>query len=96
VGAYLSQRAMTSARAATTTHIASDTTGRMSAKRVFASIERIGTRPSDLRHIVLTHWHPDHMGSAAELRRLTGAQVAIHELDAPVPGGASGPRRAGG
>jgi len=57
------------------------------ASRVLAALERLGHRPGDVRQIVLTHWHPDHMGSAAELRRLTGAQVAIHELDAPVPGG---------
>jgi glyoxylase-like metal-dependent hydrolase (beta-lactamase superfamily II) len=64
-----------------------------SAKRILASIERIGARPSDLRHIVLTHWHPDHMGSAAELRRLTGAQVAIHALDAPVLAGRERPAK---
>ena len=58
-----------------------------SAKRILASIEQIGVKRSDLRYIVLTHWHPDHMGSAAELRRLTGARVAIHELDAPVLAG---------
>lgn len=55
-----------------------------SAKRVLASIERIGCRPSDLRYIVLTHWHVDHVGGAAELQRRTGAQVAIHALDAPI------------
>jgi len=64
-----------------------------SAKRILASIERIGAKPSDLRHIVLTHWHPDHMGSAAELRRLTGAEVAVHELDAPVLAGRERPAK---
>jgi glyoxylase-like metal-dependent hydrolase (beta-lactamase superfamily II) len=57
------------------------------AARVLAAVERLGRRPGDVRHIVLTHWHPDHMGSAAELRRLTGARVAIHELDAQVLAG---------
>jgi hypothetical protein len=64
-----------------------------SAKRILASIERTGARPSDLRHIVLTHWHPDHMGSAAELRQLTGARIAIHELDAPVLAGRERPAK---
>ena len=62
-----------------------------SAKRILASIERIGSRPRDLRYIVLTHWHLDHVGGAAELQRRTGAQVAIHTLDAPVLSGKERP-----
>ena len=58
-----------------------------SAKKILASIERIGCRPGDLRYIVLTHWHLDHVGGAAELQRRTGAQVVIHALDAPVLSG---------
>lgn len=38
---------------------------------------------SDLKLIFLTHAHVDHAGSAAALKRLTGAPVAIHLLDAP-------------
>ncbi len=37
---------------------------------------------SDLRLILITHAHLDHYGSAAALRRLTGAPVAIHRADA--------------
>jgi len=36
----------------------------------------------DLRLIFITHAHLDHYGSAAALRRLTGAPVAIHRADA--------------
>jgi glyoxylase-like metal-dependent hydrolase (beta-lactamase superfamily II) len=64
-----------------------------SAKRILASIARIGANPSDLRYIVLTHWHPDHMGGVAELKRQTGAQVSIHELDAPVLAGRERPAK---
>lgn len=35
----------------------------------------------------LTHSDIDHVGSAAELRRKTGAKIAIHEADAPVVAG---------
>jgi glyoxylase-like metal-dependent hydrolase (beta-lactamase superfamily II) len=35
-------------------------------------------------HVVLTHWHPDHTGSAAEVRARTGATVLAHRADAPV------------
>lgn len=37
----------------------------------------------DLRIIVITHAHLDHYGSAAALRRATGAPVAVHHADAP-------------
>ena len=36
----------------------------------------------DLRLIFLTHAHFDHFGSAAQIRALTGAPIAIHEADA--------------
>jgi glyoxylase-like metal-dependent hydrolase (beta-lactamase superfamily II) len=39
-------------------------------------------RRDDLRLIFITHAHLDHYGSAAALRRLTGAPIAIHRLDA--------------
>ncbi|MGW2324213.1 MBL fold metallo-hydrolase [Streptomyces sp. NPDC001700] len=37
-----------------------------------------------LRRIVLTHWHEDHTGSAAELADRHGAEVVAHRLEAPV------------
>jgi glyoxylase-like metal-dependent hydrolase (beta-lactamase superfamily II) len=36
----------------------------------------------DLRLIYITHAHLDHYGSAAALRRLTGAPIAVHREDA--------------
>jgi glyoxylase-like metal-dependent hydrolase (beta-lactamase superfamily II) len=36
-----------------------------------------------LRRIIITHAHPDHAGSAAELAQKTGAQVLAHDLDVP-------------
>jgi glyoxylase-like metal-dependent hydrolase (beta-lactamase superfamily II) len=38
---------------------------------------------TDLRLILITHGHFDHYGSAAAIRRLTGAVIAIHKLDEP-------------
>ena len=61
-----------------------DTGIRGNARHILRLVERLGHPPHEVRLIVLTHWHIDHVGSAAELKRLTGAQVAIHELDPPV------------
>ncbi|MEA3340137.1 MAG: MBL fold metallo-hydrolase [Chloroflexota bacterium] len=41
-----------------------------------------GVAPNDVRLILITHGHVDHFGSAAALRKQTGAPVAIHALDA--------------
>lgn len=38
----------------------------------------------ELRRIVLTHWHEDHAGAAAELAARHGAEVLAHRLEAPV------------
>ena len=35
-----------------------------------------------LEAILITHWHPDHIGAAGELRQLTGARIIIGENDA--------------
>jgi hydroxyacylglutathione hydrolase len=51
--------------------------------KVLAYLTSIGRKPSDITYIILTHADADHSGSAAELKRLTGAQLAIGELDAP-------------
>ena len=49
-------------------------------KKILAAMQRLGRE--DLKLIFITHAHVDHTGSAAALKRLTGAQVAIHRLDA--------------
>ncbi len=49
---------------------------------IVAGLESIGTHPSDVTRIVLTHAHQDHAGGAAEMARRTGAEVAIHGRDA--------------
>ncbi|MFJ9382038.1 MBL fold metallo-hydrolase [Streptomyces sp. NPDC101455] len=37
-----------------------------------------------LTHVVLTHWHPDHAGSAAELATWPNVRVWAHRSDAPI------------
>ncbi len=40
-----------------------------------------GHNPADIRHLVLTHGHIDHAGSAAEVRRCTGVRTYAHAID---------------
>lgn len=51
-----------------------------------AGLEAIGRRIEDVRWILLTHGHIDHVGGAHALWELTGrkAEVVIHRADAPM------------
>lgn len=51
---------------------------------VLDAIGRLGRRPTDLKHLVFTHGHPDHIGSAAAIIRATGARTYMHAADAPL------------
>ena len=53
-----------------------------SVTKLEAAIREIGRNPADVRSIVITHAHPDHDGSAAALKLLTGASIYMHEADA--------------
>ncbi|MEU7588410.1 MBL fold metallo-hydrolase [Micromonospora sp. NPDC049230] len=54
-----------------------------SAPTILNALARLGGRSPDLRQIVLTHSHIDHMGSAADLVEATGARVLAGALDVP-------------
>jgi len=49
---------------------------------LLAALELRGIDWSEIRQILLTHMHPDHMGMAAHLLELTGAELAMHEVEA--------------
>lgn len=55
---------------------------------IVSYIKKLGRSPSDLRWILVTHFHFDHSGSAAELHELTGAQIVAHKAETePGPDG---------
>ena len=59
---------------------------------VAAALEFLGLRRQDLRRIVVTHFHDDHAGSAAEIASWTGARVVVGRADAAfVRGDVPGP-----
>jgi glyoxylase-like metal-dependent hydrolase (beta-lactamase superfamily II) len=47
------------------------------------AVAALGRKPADIRRVVLTHSHPDHVQGAAALRDRTGARILIHEADRP-------------
>jgi glyoxylase-like metal-dependent hydrolase (beta-lactamase superfamily II) len=51
---------------------------------IFNAIQTIGRRPEDLGHLVCTHAHPDHIGSAAAVVNRTGATTWLHAVDVPI------------
>ncbi|MGB7992536.1 MBL fold metallo-hydrolase [Methanoregula sp.] len=53
-----------------------------SAKIVTYIQDILKREPSEIKTIVLTHFHIDHVGDAFDLKELSGAKVAIHEADA--------------
>ncbi|KAK8847185.1 hypothetical protein M9Y10_019768 [Tritrichomonas musculus] len=46
-------------------------------------LEKINKSGATLKKILITHGHCDHIQSLAEVSEKTGAEVYIHELDAP-------------
>jgi len=59
---------------------------------VTAVLQSLGLRREDVRRVVLTHFHDDHAGSAAEIASWAGAQVVVGRADALfVRGDAPGP-----
>ncbi|MBP1711644.1 MAG: zn-dependent hydrolase including glyoxylase, partial [Deltaproteobacteria bacterium] len=53
-----------------------------SSSQLVRNIEMLGLNPAELTHIILTHCHIDHIGSAAYFREKYNSKIVIHELDA--------------
>ena len=51
---------------------------------VFGAIRALGRSPEQIKHLIFTHGHPDHIGSAAAIVRKTGARTYLHPLDIPI------------
>jgi glyoxylase-like metal-dependent hydrolase (beta-lactamase superfamily II) len=64
-----------------------------SGAKVMAALAWIGSGPSDVTRLMLTHAHPDHAGGAAYVAKETGREFGLHEADADfVRRGVSPPR----
>jgi len=58
-----------------------------SERRILKAIAKLGKKPSDLKLVLLTHRHLDHIGSAAALKKQTGAKLASHPFEKPYAAG---------
>jgi glyoxylase-like metal-dependent hydrolase (beta-lactamase superfamily II) len=69
-----------------------------SAKKIIKYIsQELHRKPSELKTIVLTHHHVDHVGGARDLKNRTSAMVAAHPEDAGfIDGTKRAPRPKGG
>lgn len=52
-----------------------------SEKYIVEYLKRTGRSPHDISVLILTHAHPDHIGSAAALKRICGCTVAAHAAE---------------
>jgi glyoxylase-like metal-dependent hydrolase (beta-lactamase superfamily II) len=51
---------------------------------ILGAVAGAGRQPADLRHILITHHHIDHIGSLAALKEATGAKCYVHPADSPI------------
>ncbi len=52
------------------------------ADKVITALAQIGVQPLQVKRIILTHHHWDHVGGLWELKKRTGAEVIAHARDA--------------
>lgn len=51
-------------------------------QKILRYLANLNRKPSEVSHIILTHYHMDHCGGLGVLKSETGAQVVAHELEA--------------
>ncbi|HWZ15131.1 MAG TPA: subclass B3 metallo-beta-lactamase [Mucilaginibacter sp.] len=55
-----------------------------SAPMIRSHVEALGFSFSDIKILLATHAHFDHVGAMAEVKKITGAKLMINEYDAPL------------
>lgn len=65
-------------------HILINTGLAASAKMIKTSVESLGFKFTDIRILLTTQAHYDHMGAMAAIKKMTGAAMAVDEKDAAV------------
>jgi len=65
-------------------HILINTGVASSAETIKNNVERLGFKFNDIKILLATHAHYDHVGAMATIKKMTGATFMIHKADAPV------------
>ena len=60
-----------------------DTGAGWSVDKIINNIQKLGFNGKNLKKILLTHCHIDHIGGVPELTKRFGSKIYIHKLDAP-------------
>ncbi len=65
-----------------------DTGAGWSVDKIINNINKLGLNPKNLKKILLTHSHIDHIGGFPEIKKRFGTKIYIHALDAsPIENG---------
>jgi len=60
---------------------------RGSSRKVATYLQKLGKNLSDIKYIFITHADIDHVGGAAEMKKMTGAKLVIHQAETGVLSG---------
>jgi glyoxylase-like metal-dependent hydrolase (beta-lactamase superfamily II) len=52
--------------------------------KILKQVQGMGRQPADIKRILITHAHPDHVGALPLLKKRTGAQVMASAQEKPV------------
>ena len=60
-----------------------DTGAGWSVDKIINNIKKLGLSSKDLKKVILTHCHIDHIGGVPKIKERFGCKIYIHKLDAP-------------
>jgi glyoxylase-like metal-dependent hydrolase (beta-lactamase superfamily II) len=53
-------------------------------RKIGRAVRQLGRKPEEIRNVLITHHHADHVGSLAAIVAAGGADIWAHPIDAPI------------